>query len=167
MEARKRVVPEAPPFQLSLRIRHPSMDPAAISRELHLEAEHSFRAGEPRHSRSGYAPGAVHAESYWLAALNASSWLQDIAFSARPGLEVAQQHMAGAAAQSLEWSLMLCAMRLGKSHGALLQKIRADGGQVSLLVVFSPSVTSFSVPPEVSRILGEAGVTTEFEVTAD
>jgi len=52
MEAQK--IPKATPqaYQLSLRIRHPSMDPADISRALNIEAEHSFRAGDSRVRRS-------------------------------------------------------------------------------------------------------------------
>ena len=51
MEARRASQPSYP-FQLSLRIRHPSIDPASISRELQIEPEHSFRAGDPRESRA-------------------------------------------------------------------------------------------------------------------
>jgi hypothetical protein len=39
---------QATPFQLSLHVRHPSVDPEEISRELGLEATESFRAGGPR-----------------------------------------------------------------------------------------------------------------------
>lgn len=70
MEARKLSNPRASPFQRSLRVRHPSLDPAEISRQLRMKAEHCFRAGDPRLSRSGLAPASVHAESYWLGALN-------------------------------------------------------------------------------------------------
>ena len=59
MAAPKRATLQAPPFQLSLRIRHPSMDPADISKELGIEPEHAFRAGQPRHSKSGLVP-AIH-----------------------------------------------------------------------------------------------------------
>jgi hypothetical protein len=45
--------PDPERFQLSLRIRHPSMDPADISRTLKIEAEHSSRAGGPRTSSTG------------------------------------------------------------------------------------------------------------------
>ncbi len=71
MEVRKVRETEPEPFQLSLRIRHPSLDPEELSRELNIEAAHCFRAGDPRASRSGIA--SVHPESYWLGALNTSS----------------------------------------------------------------------------------------------
>ena len=72
MEARRASQPSYP-FQLSLRIRHPSIDPASISHELQIEPEHSFRAGDPRESRS--AVTSVHADSYWLATLDLSALL--------------------------------------------------------------------------------------------
>src|SRR5262249_32845731 len=85
MEARKLGAAAESPFQLSLRIRHPSMDPAEISRELHLESVHSFRAGEPRESSSKVATASVHAESYWLASLDTRSWTSMSEFSLLSG----------------------------------------------------------------------------------
>src|ERR1700746_929804 len=67
MEATK-LRPDPEPFQLSLRIRHPSLDPEELTREFNIEAAHCFRAGDPRASRTGIA--SVHPESYWLGALN-------------------------------------------------------------------------------------------------
>src|SRR5262245_27919444 len=70
MEARDLAEDRIPPFELAMRIRHPSLDPAEISRELQLEPEHSFKAGDPRTSSSGIAAASVHAESYWLSHLD-------------------------------------------------------------------------------------------------
>jgi hypothetical protein len=74
MPVRKRSSAHATPFQLSLHVRHPSVDPEEISRELGLEATESFRAGDPRHSRSGVAATAVHVETYWVAVLDPMVW---------------------------------------------------------------------------------------------
>ncbi len=92
MEARK-LSNQSPPFQLSLRIRHPSIDPALLSRELAIDPEHSFRAGEPRRSSSGHAPSTVHGQTYWLGILNPAMW-RDISFPGRPKLAIAQQASA-------------------------------------------------------------------------
>jgi hypothetical protein len=72
MEAKKLSMPQPLPFQLSLRVRHPSMDPAELSRELGLEADHSFRAGDPRRSMNDTQ--SLHGESYWLGSLDPTSW---------------------------------------------------------------------------------------------
>jgi hypothetical protein len=169
MAATKLATIQPLPFQLSLRIRHPSMDPADISKELRIEPEHSFRAGQRRRpSRSGIAPGAVHSESYWLGALNPGTWFQNPSIADPHNFHVSRKSIEAAAAWTLPWALSLCAVRFNKSHGALLQSLRSTGGEISLLVTLEPNcVTSFSLPPEVSRIFGELGITLEFDITTD
>jgi hypothetical protein len=73
-----------------------------------------------------------------------------------------------AVAQNLAWALGLCATRFHKAHAALLHTIRSEGGEISLLVTISPAtVNTFSLPPQVSRMFGETGITLEFEITDD
>jgi hypothetical protein len=170
MEARKLSEPQSPPFELSLRIRHPSMDPADLSRQLGIDATHSFRAGEPRPSRSHITSASVHGESYWLGTLDpswpAATWLSG--FSGFASLELAQKELGNSITQSLGWALSLSARRLLRSNAALLERIRIEGGQVSLLVALSPAtVDGFSLTPEVSRIFSDLGITIEFELTTD
>jgi hypothetical protein len=143
------------------------MDPAVISQELAIEAEHSFKAGAPRQSRSGLAP-SVHPETYWLAILEPSSWLIDLSFSGRSDLALAHQRLRDPAIEDLSSTLSLCAMRLRARHAALLRQIRADGGQVSMIIALATKfVTSFGLAPEASRIFSELGITLEFELTDD
>jgi hypothetical protein len=168
MAAPKLATLQPPPFQLSLRIKHPSMDPADISKGLGIEPEHSFRAGQPRHSKSGLVKAAVHTESYWLAPLNPASWFGNPSFAEPLNLAITQEHMDAAIARNLTGALALYAARLNKSQGALLQRIRSEGGDISLLVTLSPAVvSSFSLAPEISRAFGELGITLEFEITTD
>jgi len=158
---------QPPPFQFSLRIKHPSMDPAEISKGLGIEPEHSFRAGQPRHSKSGLAPAAVYTESYWLAALDPSTWFGNPPFAEGLNLGVTQKHIDAAVARNLTWALSLCVVRLSKLHGAPLHNIRSDGGEISLLVTLSPTaVSSFTLTPEVSRMFGEMGIALEFDIAA-
>jgi hypothetical protein len=167
MRARKLSKPDAQPFQLSLRIRHPSMDPADLSREFKIEPEHSFRAGEPRPPRSGSAAGSVHTESYWLGALNPAKWLADMSFPEHP-LQMAQERSGAAPSKSFGWALSLSATRFCYLHAELLRRIYSEGGQISLLVALSAGeVRSFSLVPEVSRVFGDFGITVEFELTDD
>jgi len=165
MEAGQLLKSEPASFQLSLRIRHPSVDPAVLSRELKIEAEHSFRAGAPRPSRSGLAPEGCHSESYWLATLNPAAWLADVSFTEQPALRFAHVRMGAALSERLGWALSVTAIHLRRSHAAFLDRLKIEGGQVSLLVAQSPAVSSFSLAPEVSRIFGELGITLEFELT--
>lgn len=166
MEARELSKSQPLPFELSLRIRHPSMDPADLSRALGLESTHSFRAGEPRRSRSNVVPASVHGESYWLGTLDPASWPAPTWFSGFTGLELAQKELGKTVSRSLGWALSLSATRLRRANAALFERIRMEGGQVSLLVALSAvAVDSFSLTPEVSRIFSELGITIEFELS--
>ena len=166
MEATKLSEATRRPFQLSVRIRHPSMDPAEISRELEVEPEHSFRAGDRRPSRSGLH-GSVYAESYWLGVLKPDARSVDIAFPGNPQSQIAQQQL-DLAIGSLGWALSLSAVRFFRNHAQPLRRILSEGGQVSLLVTISGSeVSSFTLVPEASRLFGELGITVEFELEAD
>jgi hypothetical protein len=144
------------------------MDPAVISKELGIEAEHCFRAGQSRHSRSGVAPAAVHTESYWLAPLNVASWFGKASLPEPFSLAISQTDIDAAIARNLAGALGMCALRFKSAHAALLQAIRSEGGEASVLVTFSPAdVDTFNLPPQVSRIFGELGITLEFELTND
>jgi hypothetical protein len=154
MEARQLSDTPAPAFGLSLRIRHPSIDPQEISRELQLEPEHSFRAGEPRNSSSGLAATATHAESYWLSALNPF-----INASPFEGLRARAGQPPG-----LDTALALCATHLARRHAPFFSRVIAEGGQIGLLVEVAPdAVRAFSIAPAVSRTLAELGISLEFE----
>jgi hypothetical protein len=166
MEARK-LSQQSPAFQLSLRIRHPSIDPALLSRELAIDPEHSFRAGEPRLSSSGRAPATVHAQTYWLGILNPALWL-DLSFPGRPKLAVTEKHLHMGLEQRLGWALSLSAARFRSKHASLLRSIAADGGQVSVIVALSAvAVGSLSLTPEVAGTFSDLGITIEFEFTND
>jgi hypothetical protein len=165
MEARLLHQPQSEPFQLSLRIRHPSLDPKELSREFSIEAAHSFRAGEPRPSRSGIA--SVHPESYWLGALNAANWPVDVSVPRVRRLLAAQERLGLMATRSLGWALSL-STRFFSAHAETLRRIGAEGGQVSLLITApSGEVSGFSLAPEVSRVFSELGIALEFEFTGD
>lgn len=168
MAAPKLATLQPPPFQLSLRIKHPSMDPVDITKELGIESEHSFRAGQTRQSKSGLVPAAVHTESYWLAPLNPTSWFGYPSFAKPLKLAVVQEHMEAAIVRNLTGALGLWAARFNKVHAALLQRIRSEGGEISLLVTLSPTaVDTFSLSPQVSRMFGDLGIALEFEITDD
>jgi hypothetical protein len=164
MQARKVAKPDLRPFQFSLRIRHPSIDPAALTREFGVEPEHSYRAGDQRALRSIAAQSTVHTESYWLGSLDPFDWPQDLSYPGQATLQVALEQLRQTATDSFGWALSLSAGRFLRTHADLLRRIAAEGGQVTLLVALSASeVGSFTLMPEVSRILGDLGVAVEFE----
>ena len=165
MEARKLHESDPQPFQLSLRIRHPSLDPEELSREFSIEAAHCFRAGDPRASRSGIASG--HPESYWLGALNTATWPADVSLPKSRRRSAAEEHLGVVVTRSLGWALSL-STRFFSAHAETLRRIGAEGGQVSLLITAPPGeVSGFSLAPAVSRVFSDLGIALEFEFTSD
>jgi len=56
-------------FTLSLRIRHPRIDPSIITDELGIEPQHTWKAGDRRLDATGEAIEGSYRESYWMARL--------------------------------------------------------------------------------------------------
>lgn len=167
MEAMRISKTGSDPFSLSLRIRHPSLDPDDISREFGMEPQHCFRAGDPRPSRSNLAPPTAYAESYWLGVLDPGEWPAPLAFPEDPRLELARERLGVVATTNLGWALSLSTRFFG-AHATMLRRIRTEGGQVTLLAtVPTNEVTGFNLTPEVSRVFGDLGIAIEFEFTND
>ena len=56
-------------FSVALRIRHPSIDPAEISRQIGFDPQHSWKAGEPRRPVAGEITVGSYRETYWVGLL--------------------------------------------------------------------------------------------------
>lgn len=56
-------------FTLSLRIRHPTIDPTRITQTLGIEPQHSWCAGEKRSDPIGRPLEGVYNDSYWMSRL--------------------------------------------------------------------------------------------------
>jgi hypothetical protein len=56
-------------FTISLRLRHPAIDPYRITQTLGIEPQHTWKAGDPRRGASGAALEGVYRESYWMGRL--------------------------------------------------------------------------------------------------
>jgi len=170
MEARELPQPQPQAFELVLRIRHPSMDPDAISAELQIPAEHCFKAGEPRKPLSGAertagtaaAPTSVHCETYWLATLNPGWWPVDVSLSGRMS-----EPLTDIGKTVLGRALAACASRFLRPHGAFFHRISSEGGQVRLLVEVNTAVVDgFTLTPELGREMYSLGVPIDFEFSA-
>jgi hypothetical protein len=161
MEARALPLPDPESFRLALRVRHPSMDPDILSLSFGTKPVHSFRAGDPCASRSvGLSDAPVHQESYWLGELNAIG---------RPlvqglfGVQNITEQEVAALRKDLSGALAWGCTLFFSTRKELLRRIRSEGGEVALLVTIY-SVDSFSLAPAVSKVLGELGITIEFEL---
>jgi len=177
MEARRlESAPRLPNFQILLRIRHPSMDPALISRELRLEPEHSFMAGEKRKPLSAVSSSPAYGESFWLGTLYPVEWpLRPAEWQPdewrKPRMAADEGPVWGAWAQrahdvmarDLGAALGMCAVHLGR-HASFLRRIQADEGEVNLRIeLYSGAISSFALAPQNARTLGELGLALEFE----
>jgi hypothetical protein len=56
-------------FTISLRIRHPTIDPARITEALGIQPQHTWKAGEPRRDPVGVQLEGDYRDSYWMARL--------------------------------------------------------------------------------------------------
>jgi hypothetical protein len=56
-------------FTISLRIRHPTIDPDRITNALGIEPQHTWKAGDPRRDPGGEELEGDYRESYWMGRL--------------------------------------------------------------------------------------------------
>jgi|SRR5882672_4777200 len=171
MEARDLLRERPRTFELALRVRHPSMDPAAISRELRLKPEHSFKAGEPRESSSGIAATALHSESYWVATLDPGEWpaehLSSFDFPGVPRGAMAKERMR-VMLNSLGMALTIGTTHFLRAHADFLRRVQSEGGDVGLIVELPADASqSFTLTPQVAKVLSDFGVSIDFEFTND
>jgi hypothetical protein len=98
-------------YKISLRVRHPSMDPAEITCMLRYPPSRSWSAHERRSTPSSETLEGAWPETYWTAKVTAGEW---------PGKD-----LPAAIAELLD--------QLESSRG-FLAKIRSEGGAVELFV---------------------------------
>ena len=134
-------------YAISIRVRHPTLDPALLTQTLHLEPLHCWQAGEPRRSATGAALGGEHRESYWSAPL--------------PGGGM------GAAAFPLELFLGSQLVQLNR-HREFLSRLQAEGAQISLLIELSPVENAvLTLSTSVSRKLADLNIEVEFQFVSE
>ncbi len=132
-------------FTLSLRIRHPSIEPAEITRNLGIEPQHTWRAGDPRRDAAGGELPGTYRESYWMGGL-----------MAKPELAADQV--------GVESEVLRTLALLRRSFGFLVT-LKADGGLAELHVsIFARDDFNLEFLPESLSLLGRLGLTVAVEV---
>lgn len=132
-------------FTMSLRIRHPDVEPADITSALGIEPEHSWRAGEPRRNASGQALEGAYRESYWMGRLMAEPRLasDDV---------------------SVESEVLRTLAQLRKSF-TFLSGLKLEGAVTELLVsIFVRGDFRLEFLPESLALLGRLGFTVSFDI---
>lgn len=132
-------------FTMSLRIRHPHIDPAEITRNLGLEPQHTWRAGDPRRDPAGGELEGLYRESYWMGRLMAQP-------------ELASDHMG------VESEILRMLAQLRRSFG-FLETLKEQGAIAELHVsVFAREEFRLEFLPESLSMLGRIGLTVALEV---
>lgn len=163
--------PSDPGIQISLHIRHPTLQPAEITHEMQWEPVESFAVGEPCQSSlsagAGLAP-RLHTESYWVATLNLEylARVQLLAVRGRTTPASREEQLAQEALRRLsasDWSepFISMACRSLVRHSDFFDGVRTGGGSAKLLVTMSGQ--NLRLSPEVSRRLADLGMTLEVE----
>jgi hypothetical protein len=157
-------LPEAG-IQLSLHIRHPTLEPAEISREMRWQPVESFAVGEPCKSSTGagLAP-RMHTESYWVATLDLEFLVRDqislgAGAASRRGVQVEEAFRRIVGTQAEPFITLACSSLL--RHANFFERVRSSGGSAKLLVTMAEP--TLRVPPEVSRRLADLAITLEAE----
>jgi Domain of unknown function (DUF4279) len=99
-------------YAISLRIRHPSLDPREITKTVKIKPRVSWQAGEARSAPSGQLLGGTRRESYWTSG--------DLARGKWPRKDLAQ-----AIAALLD--------RL-EAHKRFFARVHAQGGRSELFI---------------------------------
>ena len=152
---------EAPAYTISLHIKHPTMDPEAITRELGLTPDHAWACGEPKRSASSASAG-VRRNSFWCATL-APPDLADERFSAATRESAKFQRALEMVSTDLGSYLNGQLLRL-RRHQAFIQALLDEGAELSFVVeVPNADLAGFKLDPSVTRQLGALGATLEFQ----
>jgi hypothetical protein len=132
-------------FMMSLRIRHPCIDPSQITSALRTEPQHTWREGEVRRDAAGSEVGGTHRESYWMGRL-------------MEGPELAQDQM------SVE-SEMLRTLDVLKRSFDFLERLKEEGGCAELHIsLYAREEFRLELLPESLLALGRMGLTVALEV---
>jgi hypothetical protein len=132
-------------FTMSLRIRHPRVDPAQVTRALGIEPQHTWRAGDPRRDPAGAALDGCYRESYWMGRLMAEPQLA----SDQIGVASVVMQVLGQLRRSFDF----------------LETLKAEGGEAELLVsIFARENFRLDFLPESLSLLGRIGLTLAMEV---
>jgi hypothetical protein len=132
-------------FTISLRIRHPNIAPAVITRNLGMEPLHAWRAGDPRLDAEGGEISGAYRDSYWMARL-----------MAKP--ELAADRV------SVESEVLRTLAQLRRAFGFLVT-LKAEGGAAELHIsIFAREEFHLEFLPETLSLLGRIGLTVAVEV---
>ncbi len=132
-------------FTISLRMRHPSIDPARITRTLAMEPQHTWQAGAPRRGPAGEALEGVYRESYWIGRLM-------------------EQPQLSSAQVSVESVLLHTLAHLRRAQ-SFLEQLHTEGGVAELHVsLFAREDFRLELSAQTLSLLGRLGLAVALDV---
>lgn len=122
-------------FMVSLRIRHPTIDPTAITAALNIQPQHTWRAGEPRCDQEGQELGGAYRDSYWMGSLM-------------------EEPQLSADGLSVEGVILKTLSQLRRAQ-SFLDQLSTQGGVAELLVsLYARSDFRLELPTDAVTLLG-------------
>jgi hypothetical protein len=132
-------------FTISLRLRHPRIDPARITVTLGIEPQHTWQAGAPRRGPGGEPLEGVHHESYWMGRL----------------MDEPQLALSGVSVESV---LVQTLAHLRRSQG-FLEQLHTEGGAGELHVsLFARADFRLELSAQTLGLLGRLGLAVALDV---
>lgn len=132
-------------FTITLRVRHPNIDPGRITATLGVEPQASWKKGDPRVGPQGESLPGAHRESYWTGGLMAAPQLSS-------------------EYSSIEAELLKILARLREYHEFLLE-LRSGGAAAELHVsLFARQEFRLDFSPPTLELLGRLGLAVALEV---
>jgi len=132
-------------FTISLRLRHPRIDPAQITQTLGIEPQHTWKVGDPRRDPAGAVLEGVYRESYWMGRL----------------MDKPQLSSAGVSVESV---LLQTLAHLRRSQG-FLEQLDAEGGIAELYVsLFAREDFRLELSAQTLASLGRLGLAVALDV---
>jgi hypothetical protein len=132
-------------FTITLRIRHPNIDPARITGGLGIEPQAAWKKGDARLNMDGEPLQGTHRESYWTGRL-------------MPTPELSAEH------SSVEAELQKILTQLRKSQDFFLE-LRSDGAHCELHVsLFARQEFRVDLSAPSLQLLGRLGLAVALEV---
>jgi hypothetical protein len=132
-------------FTLSLRIRHPTVDPATITAALGIRPQHTWQAGQPRCDPGGAEVGGKHHDSYWMGGLT-------------------EEPQLSSASVSVEAVILKTLNHLRRAQ-SFLEDLNAQGAVAELLVsLYARDDFRLELPSDSLTLLGRLRLTVTLDV---
>jgi hypothetical protein len=134
--ARAQLAASSPDLQLFIRIKHPSLAPAEISRMLDMEPEETIAAG---FGESSTGVRRLHSETYWIARLPTKS-PAELVQGFREGMfdlstpTMTKEEVMEMMSASVHDGPILSALKRFDSVQDFLDRINREGGSITLIV---------------------------------